>query len=681
MTLGVGTNGLDWLLGAELLRWLPAAPDVLRKLGASLTQSAGAVEEVRGRLRIVLGETAVSLGWSGQAADQASATAHDRCDQLDSLHGLLMALATSLLTAAREFADADEDLRFLSTRFVPDPLDPLARLVLIREAEALADRVVATDVRLAAEVDALTDGLAGLARPGYVWNWVGSAIPAGAGPVLDPHGVVPAGAAADIPAWAGTLLPGVAGAAALRRRLAPLPIPELAALVEANPAIAARLADPQETSAAIGAAAQGVRPPDSDPVPGPSRSDSRLRPPDGHASNSAEALPGELIPAVLAAALLQKPGPARVGAVREAARNLPATIRRRLALLYPRAIGSLDGVPLADRVAANRILVTAALDAELNRRSKVLARLDDRENHAGPLDTLQDVTSRLWDRVNDTAPISSFVADFESDPGNAAAASDARTALYTSVLDSDRQILAFDERGDGVLVELFGRIDDTTRSLAVLVPGTGLDLDSYSIWADLARDLHADAADLAVVAWMGGDFPDTLPAAAARSYAEDDAPKLRDFVAGIKMRATASATVLGYSYGGAMVGAAEREGIVADRVLHVESAGAGAGVDDLGDYAGGVREHYTMTAPGDPIKLVRGIEVGGLGHGADPDDVDGFVSVPTGCYPPNDPEHPGERIDGLSAHWDVFSRRSTAWESMLAVMTGAPLPAPTACRS
>jgi hypothetical protein len=505
------------------LRWLAEASEVLQELAARLDQAAGVVEQIRGGIRIVLGETAVSLGWSGEAADQASATAHDRCDQLDSLWGVLVALARTLSAAAREFGETHEELRHLTVRLLPDPLDPLAGLLLMREADSLAGHVLGTDARLAAEVDGLADCLAGLARPRHAGDWVASAVAADAASVLEIHGVTVGTAAAEISAWAAALPAGDAGTAALRQRLATLPVGELATVVEANPAIASRLADPSGSFAAVIAAVPGERRGDPRFVRGASPGAS---PPGGEArSNPPDAASiGGLIPAALAAAFVLRPGPARERAVREAARALPDITRRRLALLYPQAIGSLDGMPLANRIAANRVLITAALDAELRRRSGVLARLDDRDHHSGPLDLLQDETGRLWDRVNDTAPIGNLVDDFEEDPGNAASASDARIALYKSVLDSDRRVLAFDDHGDGVFVELFGNLDDETSSVAVLVPGTGLDLDSYSAWAALARDFQADADALAVVAWMGGDFPDALAAAASRSYAEEDAP-------------------------------------------------------------------------------------------------------------------------------------------------------------
>ncbi|HEY3200416.1 MAG TPA: hypothetical protein VGK55_07725 [Actinomycetes bacterium] len=637
---------LDWPTTGDVVRWLLHAPPTLEQLAVLLERTAAAVEEVRAELRRVLGETAVSLGWSGTAAESASTAAAAQCDQLDSLRGVQAALATTLSAAAREFDDMRARLMRLATFAASAPLDPLSTLATIRHADHLRAVVNSADSRFAASIDALADCLDGLARPVYAGRWLSSAAPPGAAYVLESHGLTAGPPGADLVAWAASLSPGEDGSARLRARLATLPVAELAVVIEANPFVARRLA------------AGGDDPP----------------------TVTAGRTEGAQIPAAIAGALLAARGPGRVAAIRQAAAALPASARRRFALLFPRLAGSLDGLAFADRVAANRVLVTAALDAELERRHAVLARLDDRENHHDPLDLLADEASRLWDWMDDTPPVNTFVADFDGDPADAAVGSDARVALYRSVLSADRQVLAFDERGDGVFVELFGAVDPHTRNVAVLVPGTGIDLSSYHQWADLARDFQAGADDLAVVAWMGDDFPDTLTAAAGGSSAEDAAPRLRDFMAGLDIPSTTRSTVLGYSYGGAVVGTAEREGLVADQVLHVESAGAGAGVTGLDDYAGGVGQHYTMTAPGDPIRLVRGIDIGGLGHGGDPDRMPGFLRLPTGCHRPDDPDHPGEPIQGLSAHWDVFSRGSTAWESMRSVMIGRPAPDTTQCR-
>jgi hypothetical protein len=638
---------LDWLTTGDLVRWLLNAPTALEQLAVVLERTAVEVEEVRAGLRRVLGETAVSLGWSGNAAESASTAAAAQCDQLESLRGVQAALAATLSAAAREFDDMRAQLLRLATFTMPAPLDPVTTLATIRQADQLRDLVNSADSRFAANIDALADCLDGLARPVYAGRWLSSAAPAGAAVVLESHGLAVGPADADLAAWAAALPPGEDSTARLRARLAALPLAELAGVIEANPSIARRLA-------AGGGDAPTV---------------------------TAKNAEGAQIPAVLTAALLAARGPARVAAIRRATAALSASTRRRFALLFPRLAGPFDGLALADRVAANRVLVAAALDAELDRRGAVLGRLDDRENHDGPLDLLADEADRLWDWIDDMPAVNTFVADFDGDAGNATAGSDARIALYRSVLSADRQVLTFDEHGDGVLVELFGAVGQRTRNVAVLVPGTGIDLSSYHQWADVARDFQAGAGDLAVIAWMGDDFPDTLTAAASGSLAEDAAPRLRDFMAGLDIPSITRSTVLGYSYGGALVGGAEREGLVADRVLHVESAGAGTGVTGLGDYAGGVGRHYTMTAPGDPIRLVRGLDLGGLGHGDDPERMPGFVRLPTGCYSPDDPDHPGEPIRGLSAHWDVFSRGSTAWESMRSVMIGRPAPDTTQCRT
>jgi hypothetical protein len=84
------------------------------------------------------------------------------------------------------------------------------------------------------------------------------------------------------------------------------------------------------------------------------------------------------------------------------------------------------------------VLVTAALDAELERRRAVLARLDDRENHR-PFDLLADEASRLWDWMDDTPPLNTFVADFDGDPANAAGAA-MLASRSTDRLSADRQV-------------------------------------------------------------------------------------------------------------------------------------------------------------------------------------------------------------------------------------------------
>lgn len=154
-------------------------------------------------------------------------------------------------------------------------------------------------------------------------------------------------------------------------------------------------------------------------------------------------------------------------------------------------------------------------------------------------------------------------------------------------------------------------------------------------------------------------------------YAGAGGPALRDFVTGLDARRAVDVTAIGHSYGGAVVGVADREGLDVDRVLHIESAGAGRDVESVADYPRGRDvDRYTMQAPGDLIALSQGQQVGPVGHGADVNELDGFTRLETGRFSPEHPERPGEVIQGPSSHSDVLSFNSTAWQGMFGVVTG-----------
>ena len=71
-----------------------------------------------------------------------------------------------------------------------------------------------------------------------------------------------------------------------------------------------------------------------------------------------------------------------------------------------------------------------------------------------------------------------------------------------------------------------------------------------------------------------------------------------------------------------------------------------------------------MTAPGDFIELVQGIPGGP--HGADPDEMDGVIGLPTGFY------DDGGLVAGWEAHSGMLNRPSGAWRTILDVLTGDP---------
>jgi hypothetical protein len=349
----------------------------------------------------------------------------------------------------------------------------------------------------------------------------------------------------------------------------------------------------------------------------------------------------------------------RIGAVVAACAELTATELTVLARCYPGVVHNLDGAPLTVRIVANRV----AISAHLVQAREALAAMDElvAGQAAGPAPLQQALidgwrTSIAWceDLLFGETP---------------AIGPD---GMPTTV--RGHQVVAFDP-GANVFGELVGRPD--APNIGVLVGGTGTNLPAMSGQFSRAWDFvtGAEQNTLAVITYLGGRMPQTLAQAVDSAYAKNIAPTLAAFVNGVRADTGATVTVAGHSYGGSVVGRAEVAGLIADRILHIESAGAGPGVDSVNDYARPDTPRYTLTAPGDIIGLIQGASVGGttIGHGADPDTLPGFTRLATGRADANDPSSP--LVQGASSHSDVFGKpdeiaRPDAWKNMIEVMTG-----------
>jgi hypothetical protein len=106
---------------------------------------------------------------------------------------------------------------------------------------------------------------------------------------------------------------------------------------------------------------------------------------------------------------------------------------------------------------------------------------------------------------------------------------------------ASRQLLAFDGRGTGRAVEVFGDLARADR-VAVLVPGSDTTLDTYDRFRATATALHhrlttedtGAATRVAVVAWLGYDTPGTVGTAVLTpGRADEAAPRLSDFLRGL----------------------------------------------------------------------------------------------------------------------------------------------------
>jgi hypothetical protein len=341
----------------------------------------------------------------------------------------------------------------------------------------------------------------------------------------------------------------------------------------------------------------------------------------------------------------------------------------------PQYVGNTDGVPWALRVEANRLNIANAILAE----RRVIDRPVEDKLAAAISPTLDPASAeRLW-------------AVLHVDPRMRAAAiathdlaARQRIELYQSLLADapdptrtanriPRQILAFDP-ARSALVELTGDLA-TASAVGVLVPGLNTTWETSSEEVATAWQFVAGSGGrAAMITYLGGRFPtgdfaSGLVAAADPRYAVDMAPRLVAFSEDVSrtltgLNRTVPVTYIGHSYGGSILGTAERFGLTADRVIYAEAAGAGVGVHSPTDWHNRNPnvQRYAITAPGDWISLVQGLPFGP--HGADPDEMPGVTRLAAGR------RLNGWPMIGPTTHSDVLTEPSDAWRNILAVVLG-----------
>ncbi|KPI03217.1 protein of unknown function DUF1023 [Actinobacteria bacterium OK074] len=265
--------------------------------------------------------------------------------------------------------------------------------------------------------------------------------------------------------------------------------------------------------------------------------------------------------------------------------SLTAAQRTRLAHRYPLAVGNMNGASVTVRYAANRIALTRWEAVERERTH------DPRLSADG-----QEQAGRLMHR-------------------------------FAALADPARQILAFDPDGTGRVAEVQGDLD-TAERVSVVVPGVDTDILSfektshrYSATAGMAQALYtaeraaSPATRTAVIAWADYTAPSGLGIDAATAMrAEDGAVRLNALVRALPGRSTVA--LVCHSYGSVLCGVAAHA--LPSRVTDIAVAGSpGMNVES----AAGLRTRarvWAMRDAADWIEDVPYVEVGGLGHGADP---------------------------------------------------------------
>ncbi|MBT2440284.1 hypothetical protein J7E93_09200 [Streptomyces sp. ISL-36] len=256
-----------------------------------------------------------------------------------------------------------------------------------------------------------------------------------------------------------------------------------------------------------------------------------------------------------------------------------------LADTHPFVVGNLNGAPVTLRYRANRLSLARALDAERGRVDDV------RLSAGGRHEALR------------------------------------RAHRFASLMRAGRQILAFDPSGTGRTAEVLGDLERAGR-VSVIVPGVDTNLltfqkthRKYSAPAGMAESLYAaerrtaPGSPTAVIAWADYTAPVGVGIDAATGHlASAGAVRLVDMATALP--GTSRVSLFCHSYGSVLCGVAAPS--LPARVTDVAVAGSpGMRVDSAAELTTQARV-WAMRDADDWIQDVPYLEVGGVGHGADP---------------------------------------------------------------
>ena len=338
----------------------------------------------------------------------------------------------------------------------------------------------------------------------------------------------------------------------------------------------------------------------------------------------------------------------------------------------PMIIGNLNGLPIGDRIKANKINVENEAAKVKLEADDLRASIDDPKTYFG-----MDGTSALHMRNALTKMLETKEAYLKRYDD----------LLNQNVTWIDEHGVSHSEKGARVVVfdpskeaiaTYHGPIDPTTRDIPgwiknvmIHVPGTTTNISTFDGPDGFGKNVYGAAGgDTAVFVWAGGPLPQEIPNAMDPSYARDLAPKLRDFRDGIGVPGGADVVVTGHSYGGAVVGLAEQAGLRADRVLYIAGAGMGDGVHGVQDFpnTSGV-PHYSMQSRSE---IVVGLIQDTPMHGQSPiREKSGVIRLETGFTEAGNFDSPDIESTGpLESHSSLMYPGSTSFENIVGVVQG-----------
>ncbi|MFC0002575.1 alpha/beta hydrolase [Micromonospora siamensis] len=186
---------------------------------------------------------------------------------------------------------------------------------------------------------------------------------------------------------------------------------------------------------------------------------------------------------------------------------------------------------------------------------------------------------------------------------------------YAANAPAGARVLAYDPRGRGLIAQVMGDLE-SAEQIAVIVPGSDIDLSTFDRTARRAADLQAQAGDgTAVIAWAGYLTPSGIGLDQATGrLAAAGAERLSRLTAGLDAAGLPDPTLFCHSYGSVVCGLAAARTDARDIVV-IGSPGMRAdGVTGLHTEA----HVWAVRSPDDWIRHVPHVRFLGLGHGADP---------------------------------------------------------------
>lgn len=278
--------------------------------------------------------------------------------------------------------------------------------------------------------------------------------------------------------------------------------------------------------------------------------------------------------------------------------DLDQDAQHALLLMYPAAMGNLNGIPTKDRSRSNAIRVH------------------------GELHTAQrEYESHQEEPPRTRGEIDGYFAEKERLEGLV----DGLNTAATEVSDADLQILHLDAEGKGQVVGMYGNLGEHTEQVHTNVPGSERELSGLEDGLERTRNImDTDNSNATGIYWQGMDTPDTVASNVTSSdedmmdLVEQGASDLAGFDYAVNQEIDSENTRTTYdahSFAGAVVGTASKSdaigtgekatGLQADAVVLAGPVGFGAEVAARNDLANKDMDIYWIETREDIVATFR----------------------------------------------------------------------------